>query len=84
MEGPSDETSAGEVEGMRPCGEAGSGDQLARFDGSGAVFHDDVQSFTTVEPAIDLTASSMLAFSWAVSAGARAAALSAHPSAAGL
>jgi len=52
------------VEGMRPCSE-GPADQLARFDGSGAVFHDDVQSFTTVEPAIDLTASSMLAFSWA-------------------
>ena len=64
VEGPSDEASAGEVEGMRPCGE-GPGGQLARFDGSGAVFHDDVQSFTTVEPAIDLTASSMLAFSWA-------------------
>ena len=66
VEGPSDEASSGEVDGMRPCGE-GSGHQLARFDGSGAVFHDDAQSFTTVEPAIDLTASSMLAFSWAVS-----------------
>ncbi|HXB15898.1 MAG TPA: glycoside hydrolase family 9 protein [Solirubrobacteraceae bacterium] len=63
VEGPSNAASSGEVEGMRPC-PAGGGDQYARFDGSGAVFEDNVQSFTTAEPAIDLTASSMLAFSW--------------------
>jgi endoglucanase len=63
VEGPSNEASSGEVEGMRPCGE-GPGHEFARFDGSGAVFKDEVQSFTTVEPAIDLSASSMLAFSW--------------------
>jgi endoglucanase len=64
VEGPSNERSSGEVEGMRACGEA-PGDEFARFNGRGAVFKDNVQSFTTVEPAIDLTASSMLAFSWA-------------------
>ena len=48
---------------MRAC-PAGGGDAFARFNGSGAVFADDVQSYTTVEPAIDLTASSMLAFAW--------------------
>ena len=63
VEGPSDEASAGEVEGMRAC-PAGGGDAFARFNGSGSVFADNVQSFTTVEPAIDLTASSMLAFAW--------------------
>ncbi len=63
VEGPSDEASSGEVEGMRAC-PAGGGDQYARFDGSGSVFTDDVESFTTTEPAIDLTASSMLAFAW--------------------
>ena len=63
VEGPSNEASSGEVEGMRPC-PPGGGDQYGRFDGSGALFEDNVQSFTTVEPAIDLTASSMLAFSW--------------------
>jgi hypothetical protein len=63
VEGPSDESSAGEVEGLRACPAAG-GNAFARFDGGGAVFADDVQSFTTVEPAIDLTASSMLAFAW--------------------
>jgi endoglucanase len=69
VEGPSDETSSGEVEGMRAC-PAGGGDQYARFDGSGALFEDNVQSYTTVEPAIDLTASSMLAFSWQAGAPA--------------
>jgi endoglucanase len=66
VEGPSDETSSGEVGGMRAC-PGGGGDALARFD-SNAVFADDVQSYTTVEPAIDLTASSPLAFAWQVGA----------------
>jgi hypothetical protein len=39
-------------------------DTFAQFNGSGAVFKDNVQSYSTVEPAIDLTASSFLAFSW--------------------
>jgi hypothetical protein len=46
-------------------------DVYAQFNGNGAVFKDDVQSYSTVEPAIDLTASSFLAFSWAA-AGAPA------------
>jgi endoglucanase len=67
VEGPSDESSKGRVGGMRRCPAAGGGEANAfkRFDSS-AVFKDDVQSYTTVEPAIDLTASSMLAFSWQV------------------
>lgn len=64
VEGPSDEESSGFVEGMRPCPADGE-DGYARFDGEGAVFADNEQSYTTVEPAIDLTASSMLAFDWA-------------------
>jgi endoglucanase len=63
VEGPSDESSSGELEEMRAC-PPGGGNPFARFKGRGAVFADDVQSFTTVEPAIDLTASSMLAFAW--------------------
>jgi hypothetical protein len=53
---------------MRRC-PPGGGDAFARFDGT-AVFRDNVQSFATVEPAIDLTASSPLAFAWQVSAPA--------------
>ena len=40
-----------------------------------AVYEDNVQSFTTTEPAIDLTASSMLAFSWQAAAQADSSAL---------
>jgi hypothetical protein len=47
-------------------------DQFAQFssgktsNGKSAVFQDNVQSYSTVEPAIDLTASSFLAFSWEI------------------
>jgi endoglucanase len=67
VEGPSDEASKGKLAGMRKC--PSRGDAFARFDSS-AVFKDDVQSYTTTEPAIDLTASSPLAFSWQVAAPA--------------
>ncbi len=68
VEGPSDEASSGEVSGMRPCPPDGV-DEFPRFDNA-AVFADNEQSYTTVEPAIDLTASSMLAFAWQIT-GAR-------------
>jgi endoglucanase len=64
VEGPSDAASSGLVEGMRSCPADGV-DRFAAFNGQ-AVFKDEVQSFTTVEPAIDLTASSPLAFSWQI------------------
>jgi hypothetical protein len=64
VEGPSDAASKGRVPGMRRCPAAG-GNGLARFDAK-AVFKDEVQSYTTVEPAIDLSASSPLAFAWQV------------------
>ena len=64
MEGPSDESSAGEVEGMRACPAGGGDGGYGRFNGGGAVFSDNAQSYTTTEPAIDLTASSLLAFGW--------------------
>ena len=62
VEGPSDEKSHGRLAGMRKC-PTGGGDAFARFDNA-AVYRDNVQSFTTTEPALDLTAPSMLAFSW--------------------
>ena len=46
---------------MRPCPPDGV-DTFAPFNGHGAVYQDNVQSYSTVEPAIDLTASSPLAF----------------------
>jgi endoglucanase len=66
VEGPNDAASKGRVAGMRKCPPAGA-NGLAQFDAK-AVFKDDVQSYTTVEPAIDLSASSPLAFAWQVAA----------------
>jgi len=64
VEGPSNEKSRGKLPGMRPC-PAGGGDTFARFDNA-SVYRDNVQSFTTTEPALDLTAPSMLAFAWQI------------------
>jgi endoglucanase len=64
VEGPSDAASKGRVGGMRACAGRGA-NAFTPFDNA-AVFKDSVQSYTTVEPAIDLTASSPLAFSWQI------------------
>jgi endoglucanase len=61
VEGPNSFSAHGRLPGMRTCPPDGR-DRFARFDGHGAVFVDDVQSYDTVEPAIDLTAASPLAF----------------------
>ncbi len=71
VEGPSPVPSSGLVGGMRAC-PANGVDTFARFNGNpGPVdpnaytrYTDNVQSYTTTEPAIDLTASSMLMWSW--------------------
>jgi len=62
VEGPNEEASKGKLSGMRRCPASG-GNAFKRFDNA-AVYEDNAQSFTTTEPAIDLTASSLLAFSW--------------------
>jgi endoglucanase len=66
VEGPSGEASAGKLEGMQPCPAQG-GNAFAQFNGAKAKYEDNVQAFTNTEPAIDLTASSMLAFAWQAS-----------------
>ncbi|HEY6332452.1 MAG TPA: glycoside hydrolase family 9 protein, partial [Blastocatellia bacterium] len=65
VEGPNSSGSTGLVAGMVTCPPDG-GDVFARFDGNGAVYIDNVQSFATVEPAIDLTSPSPLAFAWRI------------------
>jgi endoglucanase len=65
VEGPNSIATKGALSGMIACPVNGV-DTFAQFNGNGAVFKDNVQSYSTVEPAIDLTASSFLAFSWAV------------------
>ena len=66
VEGPNKTKSSGLVSGMVTCPPNGV-DTFAQFSGSnGAFYQDNVQSWSTNEPAIDLTASSFLAFSWEI------------------
>jgi endoglucanase len=65
VEGPNGTLFSGSLPGMRACPPDGS-DVFARFDGKTARYRDNVESFSTVEPAIDLTASSPLAFAWQI------------------
>jgi len=63
VEGPNSAAAKGTLTNMVACPPNGL-DQFAQFNSTAAVFKDNVQSYSTVEPAIDLTASSFLAFSW--------------------
>lgn len=70
-EGPDGYSSSGFVDGMNRC-PAGGVDTLKIFNGNNgkfdpsqvAVYKDNVQSFSTTEPGIDLTATSFLMWSW--------------------
>jgi endoglucanase len=61
VEGPNHYAAHGKLPHMRACPADGV-DRFAQFNGFKAVYKDDVQSYDTVEPAIDLTATSPLAF----------------------
>jgi hypothetical protein len=62
VEGPNSFAARGRLPHMRACPPNGV-DRFAQFNGSdGSVYRDNVQSYSTVEPAIDLTATSPLAF----------------------
>src|SRR5262249_49853748 len=65
VEGPNSAASSGRLAGMRTC-PPGGGDRFRAFNGRGAVYKDNVESFTTVEPSIDLTAAAMLMYSWRI------------------
>ncbi len=60
VEGPNGTLFRGFQSGMRNCPPDDS-DPFAQFNGT-AKFKDDIESFSTVEPAVDLTATSPLAF----------------------
>ena len=64
VEGPNSIAARGTLSGMLACPPNGV-DVFAQFNGK-AVYKDFVQSYSTVEPAIDLTASSPLAFAWQI------------------
>jgi endoglucanase len=61
VEGPNGTATKGLVTGMNLC-PANGADTFAQFNGHHAEWKDDMQSFSNTEPAIDLTASSPLAF----------------------
>jgi endoglucanase len=65
VEGPNSFAARGTLTNMVACPPNG-GDSFAQFNSRNAVYQDNVQSYSTVEPAIDLTASSFLAFSWQI------------------
>ena len=65
VEGPNSFAATGTVGGMIACPPDGS-DRFAQFNGNTTVYRDNVESWSTVEPAIDLTASSPLAFAWQI------------------
>ena len=70
-EGPSYAATSGLVGGMNVCPASG-GNKFKKFNGNDgtynpslkAVFKDNVQSYSTTEPAIDLTSTSFLMWSW--------------------
>jgi endoglucanase len=68
VEGPNSAAARGTLTNMVACPPNGV-DQFSAFNRNGAVYQDNVQSYSTVEPAIDLTASSFLAFSWVMAGG---------------
>jgi endoglucanase len=65
VEGPNSFSATGFVTGMRVCPPDGD-DDYAPFNGNGAVFSDNQQAYSNVEPAIDLTAPSFLMFAWRI------------------
>jgi endoglucanase len=71
VEGPNSQTSSGTLEHMQIC-PPGGGDTYRPFDGNGAVYEDNVQSYTTDEPAIDLTATSFLMYAWRMAGSPKA------------
>jgi endoglucanase len=65
VEGPTNAATSGELDGMVACPPNGA-DTYKAFNGNGAVYKDNVQSYSTNEPAIDLTATSFLMFAWQI------------------
>jgi len=65
VEGPTNAASSGNLTNMLAC-PPGGGDAYKKFNGDGAVYKDNVQSYSTDEPAIDLTATSFLMYAWGI------------------
>lgn len=68
VEGANSFPTSGFLDGMVRCPPDG-GDIYRNFNGNGAVYKDNVQSYSTNEPAIDLTATSFLMYAWRIAEG---------------
>jgi endoglucanase len=75
VEGPATSATSGVINGMNLC-PANGADTFGEFNGNDGVFdpsqvtvyRDNMQSYSTTEPAIDLTATSFLMWSWRLAA----------------
>jgi hypothetical protein len=75
VEGPASNATSGVVDGMILC-PANGVDTFKKFNGNDgtfkasqvAVYRDNMQSYSTTEPAVDLTATSFLMWSWRLAA----------------
>jgi endoglucanase len=65
VEGPVREAEYGAPKGAATCPPDGK-DLFSRFNGNGAMYRDNVEYYSTVEPAIDLTAPSFLMLAWRI------------------
>jgi endoglucanase len=65
VEGPTSAATAGLLDHMLAC-PAGGGNAYKKFNGNGAVYRDNVQSYSTDEPAIDLSSTSFLMYAWRI------------------
>jgi endoglucanase len=68
VEGPTNSPSWGVVGGMNNCPPDGV-NPYKPFDADGAIYKDSVQTYSTDEPAIDLTATSFLMYAWRIAGG---------------
>ena len=68
VEGPNSGASSGSLSGMQTC-PPGGGDIYKKFNAGGNIYKDNVQSYTTDEPAIDLSATSFLMYAWRMAGG---------------
>ena len=63
VEGPIEKPESGAPKGAKVCPANGE-DSFSQFNGNRAVYKDNVEFYSTIEPAIDLTAPSFLMFAW--------------------
>jgi endoglucanase len=68
VEGANSFPTFGSLDDMVKC-PAGGGNVYKKYDGNGAVYKDNVQSYSTDEPAVDLTATSFLMYAWRIAGG---------------